>query len=234
LIPDVTMLDPWAPAVMDQGQTGSCTGHSPASALYTAFNVIGQPLPWVPSPAGIYRVGRAIDRPNTSTPLTDDGAEPNQVFRSINEFGVHPIQAPTSDGRYSDADPATINDEPSLGELEADAVTCIVGDYGITSTGTQRVDDVCSAIANKHPVTVAIAGGSNTFQAYSGGVLGPIEETLDHYVWLYGYETVANGSRVFHGRNSWGRDWGISGDFMLSEDALQWLGDLVALDVRRK
>src|SRR5258708_40094058 len=61
--------------VLDQGQTSSCTGHAAAVAF-----VLALALSWIPSPAGIYRNGRSIDRSDVSVPITDDGAQPNEVF----------------------------------------------------------------------------------------------------------------------------------------------------------
>jgi hypothetical protein len=133
-------LEPHAPPVMDQGAgehgTGSCTGHAASCASVTSCAAAGRPLPFVPSPAEGYRNGRAIDRdpsiPLEQQRLTDDGAQPNQVWRGYSEFGVTAIKAPTPDGRYSDADPSTINDEPELGDLEDEALTLLVNEYGIT------------------------------------------------------------------------------------------------------
>ncbi len=202
-----------------------------AGATYADLSAQGRPLAWVPSPGEIYRNGRAIDRDVSLPPLTDDGAEPNQVWRAVREFGVRAMGPMASDGRYSDADPATVNDEPKLGDLEAEALELFLGDYGITTTGTSRIADVRVALAANKPITIAIAGGSDAFQSYMTGVLPALNSPLDHYVFLWGYETLANGKTVFHGRNSWSESWGLAGDFMLSEAALAELGDLVVADV---
>ena len=221
---EVSLFDK-APPVMDQGQTGSCTGHGSSCGLYVAAG-----LSWVPSPAEIYRNGRAISRAPGQA-LTDNGADPAQVFAAINEFGVRPM-TPLTD-RYSDADPATINDEPKLGDLEAEALTVLVGDYGITSTGAQRVRDFQTSLAAGIPVTVAIAGGCDAFQNYSGGILPALNAPLDHYVCLLAYKTLPDGSIAFGGQNSWGPFWGEAGRFWLSDPAVQELGDNVSLTVRR-
>lgn len=220
-IPASASLFASAPPVLDQGQTGSCTGH----ALACSIHVVGK-LAWVASPAEIYRNGRAIDR-DLETPLSDDGAEPNQVFRAVREFGVRPM-VPLRD-RFSDADPVTVNDEPKLGDLEVEAEAMPISDYGIFSFGARRSDDIALAIAAGRPVNVAIAGGSDAFQDYTGGVLPALHAPLDHYVTLLSYETLRDGSRVFGGRNSWG-DWGEGGNFRLSEAAVAELGDIVAVD----
>lgn len=230
--PDAVSLP--TPAVMFQA-SGSCTGHAYSCFLYAVFFAAFAPN-FVPSPAEIYRNGRAIDRldwiPIDQQPLTDDGAMPNQVKRAVNEYGVEPMKA-TVGGRYSDDDPATVNDEPKLLDLEVESENLMVGDYGIISHGKQRVAELRMALANGLAVTAAIAGGSNAFQSYTGGVLGPIGEPLDHYVCIVGYRTV-DGRTEFRIRNSWGEDWGERGDCWINEEAADELGDLITGAVQRK
>lgn len=166
----------FAPPVLDQNDTSSCTGGSTGPAIYAALGAAGSPLPWVPSPHGIYTLGRAIDRfPNANgalSALTDDGAAPNEVMRALREWGVRPMRAPTSTGLLYDCEPSNVNDEPNLDELEEDALALILGEYGITSGGPPRVLELQAALAAGKPVTGAIAGGSPTLQTYTGGVLG--------------------------------------------------------------
>lgn len=234
LPPSALVLASFLPSVLDQGQTGSCTGHASACAIFTEFAARGEPLGFVPSPAEIYRNGRAIDRADPSVVLTDDGAQPNQVYRAIEEFGVRAM-GPMALGRYSDADPATINVEPQWGDLETEALTLLVGDYEIVTTGDARIVDVQTALVAQRPVTIAIAGGSDAFQGYTGGVLGLLSAPLDHYVTLYGFDTdPINGQLIFYGRNSWGTGWGESGNFRLGQECIAELGDLVVAAVTRK
>jgi hypothetical protein len=236
-LPSSVTLLPYAPHVFNQNDTGSCTGGSTGPAIYTALLARGTPLPWVPSPKGIYTLGRAIDRtPNANgsfPPLRDEGAMPNQVMRGISEWGVRRM-GPFVSGYAYDCDHRNVNEEPNLLELEEDAHHVLLGQYVIRTKGAQRIVDLCSALAAKKPITVALAGGSALFQSYAGGVLPMLHAPLDHYVWLYGYTTDAKGKRIFLGRNSWGTGWGEGGNFRLSEDAAQELGDIVVLDVHQK
>lgn len=235
-LPLAVSLLAFAPAMLDQNQTGSCTGGSTAACAYCDLAANGLPLGFVPSPRGIYGNGRAIDRfPNddgTLPPLTDDGAEPNQIMRGISEWGVRPMKGPTSAGENYDCELANVNAEPTLAELEDEATHLLLGEYGITSTGKQRVRDMQTALAAHKPMTVAIAGGSDAFQGYTGGVLGPLNAPLDHYVWIYGYEVQPDGSVVFLCRNQWGEGWGEQGNFRLNEAGAAELGDIVVLDVK--
>lgn len=235
-LPLAVSLLAFAPPMLDQNQTGSCTGGSTAACAACDLAAAGTPLGFVPSPRGIYDNGRAIDRvPNadgTLPPLADEGAEPNQVMRGITEWGVRPMKGPTSAGANYDCEPSNVNDEPTLAELEEEATHLLVGEYGITSTGKQRIVDMQTALAAKKPMTVAIAGGSDAFQGYTGGVLGPLNSELDHYTWIYGYEVQPDGSVVFLCRNQWGEGWGEQGNYRLNEAGAQELGDIVVLDVK--
>lgn len=225
---------------MDQGAgdegTSSCVGHATSGCGTTALAAAGTPLPWVWSPDGIYKNARAVDRtPNpdgTLPPLEDGGAQPNQAMRALGEWGVRPMRGPTSDGRNSDVEKASVNDEPKLGELEDEGATLIVGEYAITSTGKERVREMQTALANGKPFTAAIAASGDAFQGYTSGVLGPLGTDLDHYVYFDGYETADDGSIVFHGVNSWGTGWGESGRFRLHEAGVAELGDVVVFDIR--
>lgn len=226
-LPDRHMIEA-LPAVMDQGSgddgTSSCTGHAVAVVLFPT-------LGWIPSPAEIYRNGRAIDRPDPNIKLEDIGARPNEVFRAVNQHGVRPMQRSVH-GRFSDADPATINDEPKLGDLQVEATNLLVGDYEIYSRGGQRGLEVRTALAAGKPIACAIAGGSSTFQNYKGGTLPPLRAPLDHYVALTGYERTHDGWR-YRIRNSWSIGWGEAGDCWINSDGLDELGDVVVGDVRR-
>jgi len=225
------------PPVLDQNGSGSCVGHATACAIYAGCKAAGDPLPWVPSPDNNYRLARCVDRmprPDGSLPrLVDEGAQPNQAFRAFEEWGVRPMGPRPPDGRMSDVDPRTVNDEPSLGDLEKDAESLLLGEYGIYTYGAQRGLDVRTAITNGFPVCAAVPGGSAAWQNYSGGVIGATGEPLDHYVTIFAYERVADGTFVYTLRNSWGEGYGENGNVRVNEAALNEFSDLVVASVRR-
>ena len=236
LLPWKASLLESAPSVLDQNATSSCTGGSVGAAVTCALAARGTPLGFVASPRGIYMNARIVDRvadgAGVLPAVEDGGANPSSVMRGITEWGVRPMRGPTSMGDNYDCEPSNVNNEPTLSELEEEATHLIVGEYGIASTGTDRVRDMQEALAGRRPITVAIAGGSNAFQSYSGGIMGSIGTSLDHYVWLYGYETQIDGSAVFLGRNQWGTGWGEQGSFRINESGIAELGDIVVLDVK--
>lgn len=222
-------LAAFAPSVMDQGDTSSCTGHACAGAIATTFKAQSHPLPFVPSPAGIYTLARSVERstavsPRTSTlpRLSDDGAIPMYVWKGIHDWGVRPIKSPTSDRRYSDAEPRTINAEPTFSDLLADRHNVVMGEHRIDSTGAQRVQDFCLALDAGYAITFAVFVDT-AFENWTGGEPLGLPDTSDpngggHYLYAVGYRTDASGKRVLRFRNSWGALWGLSGDGEGNED----------------
>jgi hypothetical protein len=218
-------LSTFTTAVMDQNGSSGCVGHGDAGCIFTAFGAIGQPLPWVPSPLDIYTGARCIDLVDPSMPIADTGSQPNAAARWVNEWGIRPIRP--LPGRFSDCDPATINDRPKFGDLVTDSLAIVVGQYAIYSA-----TDAVLALSNRIPFTFAIEADTDAFQNYATGMLGPQGTGLDHYVFCFGFETLSSGARAFHCRNSWGTSWGDRGNFVLSEDGLNQCGDMIAWKVR--
>lgn len=206
----------------DQGETSSCTGHAMAATIATAFACAGLPLAFIPSPDGIYRNARCVDRASVHEKLADEGARPNQVVRAVQTFGIRSMQ-PILAGRWSDSTSAHVNDEPMLEDIAESFETLVIGERAIYARGSQRVADVKTALSSGFPIAVAINGGCEAFQTYSAGVLTGHELAggNDHYVWLCGYDLDH-----FIGWNSWSDDWGIDGNFVLDRAALDTLGDL--------
>lgn len=113
---------------------GSCSAHSYAAALYTAAAAQGKPLPWLPSPDFEYKATRAIERGALGGPLyelADTGAELADAERAAAEYGAVPFGTPSSDGKYTDVDLATINAEPAPVLLQEAGLTLVTGPYKI-------------------------------------------------------------------------------------------------------
>lgn len=234
-LPSSFSIEHLAPPVFDQGQTGSCVGHAFACAIATALAAKGTPLSFVPSPAGIYTLARCVDRvpdyDGTFPALEDGGSMPNEAERGVKEWGVRPMAPMAPDGRYSDADPQHIDDEPRLVDLEADATEILAGCYGIYTSGSQRSQDVRAAVFGGYPVTLSVCGGSSAWQDYTSGVIGATGQPLDHETCIVGYETTSSGGVVFRIRNSWSAGYGQGGDVLVNEAALDEYADLIAWDV---
>lgn len=224
------MLDAGPPA-LDQGNSGACVGHALSRALAIRFRMMADPLPWLPSPLGIYTVARCLGRDH-GDPLVDEGSEPNEAIRGIGEWGVRPM-GPLVDNRLSDCDPATINAEPSFADLEADAALLAMGAYAITSSGAAREQELRVAMFHGFPVTVAVdASEGSPIQNYGAGVIDNMGEQLDHYVALDAFRTIDGALQVRFG-NSWGPRWGENGGCWLGSTSIQQLGDLWVIDIRK-
>lgn len=207
-----------APDVMDQGQTSSCGGHGTAVGVTTALAFKGTPLPFVASPKGIYDDARVA---SGESPLTDDGIDPATLLQSLAKNGVRAIQAPTSDGRYSDCDPATINTPETPEQDAAASQDVLVGEYMIDPRDSAFPALVASCIAVGVPVGVGIV--ADPFENWTPG--SPLDGTVDfnnadHWVVILDYYTDAGGNLVFKIRNSWGKGWGDAGNI---EVTARWL-----------
>lgn len=223
LPPSASLVD-HSPGVLDQGMTSSCVGHATVVAAFATLRAHGQPSV-LGDPGECYRVGRAIDRiANTDgsfDPLTDQGSQPNQVIRGVQEFGVVPYVGPVS--------PATINDEPSLLELEVASVFRFSGAYS-----TLTPDDICAALVAGVALTFAFEV-DDAFENYSGsGTLGAATGLPlgGHDVAILGYETGPSG-RLFHVQNSWGTEWGSAGFALVDESFIARGFDVLALNVSK-
>jgi hypothetical protein len=215
------------PGILNQGDTSSCEGHAHASAITLRYALMGTPVPLV-SPIGLYDFARMVGRsPNAdgSLPaLTDDGTEPSLIISGMQEWGI--VSAKTW-GDYP-ADPSTINVEPTVDDVADAAEFELSGAYFLKSAGDQFCTDLMTALAAGFPVTSAIAASSDTFQNYRGGVLGPLDEDVDHasaYV-DYSWDGANLSSLVIYGVNSWG-DVDASGAIIWGEgDAPGILGGM--------
>lgn len=213
--------------VLDQAATSSCTGHGTATGIFTACAVAGHPLPWIPSPRGIYTNGIAIDRADVlSGPLLDEGAMPNQVARGLTEFGVRAMadQSTLTDCAFSGIVP-----EPTLDELESEAEHLYVGWYAIANA-----DEARAAIAAGAPVGIGTYVDSS-FMSWTPdkGVIGTMNDDDPQGGGHWTCLVATTARKTFFGRNSWGVSYGDAGDYECNDDFVNQASQLIAFGYRR-
>lgn len=232
MLPQEYDLSPWQPPRMDQGATGSCTAHGLCGAMATACSKAGAPLGFVPSPDQEYKCTRGLARAQGTMPsgglpsLTDDGAQLADAIEAAAEFGVCPMGVQPSDGRYSDCDPSSINDEPDMAKLEQAATTLVTGAYRIDPAASTASDQIAAALMSGFPIYVGFYVDS-AFENLTPEQVATSPNEADpngggHAVYLSGYRTNAAGKREFRLTNSWGQSWCDNGQCWVSEE---WVHD---------
>jgi hypothetical protein len=247
--PNEVSLEPFEPEIMDQGGTSSCTGHATSAGIATtvlaqaARNVPIEGIPLPPSPDGLYRIGRCEERllAGDNGPLLDVGTIPSAVMRGMSEVGVRPMGSRVF-GRNSDVDPATVNNEPTAEELDADAKGLVVGEYEIDPTADDFIALLRATLTKGFSICVAIFADTKgprsveNWDPATGPLGAPDRNDPDgggHYILITSYRTAADGSTIFRGMNSWGEEWGLAGHWEGNEDFARGMTDIVAMNVRR-
>jgi hypothetical protein len=221
---DVT-LAPLRGPTLDQGQTGSCTGHGTAQAIYIAHAAAGKPIPFFPSPRVAYGIVRVLELARSGDVLTDIGAMPSDLITVVNKWGIAPIgfdsQCPTPDGRESDiwssadvqgGQRENVNDKPSLLDLETaglrlDTKVARV-DEGTVDFGAQ----IQTLLENKCSLGVGIFVDTTNFMGWNPAK-GPITQINvndpqggGHWLDL-DYTYYSKGVQIVGGINSWSAEW---------------------------
>lgn len=207
-----------------------------ARCVTTAFAAAGRPLGFVVSPAELYRNGRAVDRvPHPDgrfDALVDEGAFTSSVTRAMQTYGVRPIGPMATDGRFSDADPATINDEPTLADVEVERRKVPLGERAIVDCSTGRdvaavIEDIRTAIGAGYPVgfgafvdtrfmnwtpAAGPMGACNVNDPNGGGhAISILEALSDGTLWV---------------DNSWSESWGAAGRILVGPAFVQQITDI--------
>lgn len=243
--PPAASLEQHEAEIQNQGQSGSCGGHGSSQGITVACGAAGIDLGFVPSPDGIYKAIRCEER-NASTPagqdpapLQDTGIMPSDIPAALANWGVRKMRAPTPDGRNSDVygpddvgagQPTNLNTEPELADDEESRNDLVMGEYRIDETAPDFEDQVCAAIASGCPVGIGIFVDTGFERWGEGWAPGraPIA-SVDvndpngggHWLVITSYRTLADGTRVYRGPNSWDKTWGDNGHFEMTGAALR-------------
>lgn len=230
--------------IVNQQYSSSCPGGGTAQQLWTGYNAAGKPLPFFPSPDGIYKNTRVLERRNANFALTDSGAMPSDIMRALSSFGVRKMRAPTPDGRIYDiwtsddvantpnAPPPNVNLEPTLSELEEEGMKLVTGEYRVDENAADAITQICAAICGAG-LPKGLVLGIGIFVDYNfmnwTPNKGPLDGTPDfkdpngggHWLCLDSYDGFKDGAAgLLRGPNSWGTSWGDSGHFEITSKRL--------------
>lgn len=206
-------LDEWLGPVRDQGDEGSCTAQSSAGDQdfqlrhYDPRFKDKPELTPVMSAQFIYRLSRV----KNGTQNQDSGSDGRTTCQVLNEFGT----CTEKSWPYVAGD---IMREPTTEQL-AEAATFKSGAYHFLYT----VDDMKSCIASEYCFRLGFAvfesfeektGSTTVYSPKHGESLMGYHEVL-----VKGYSDSQFGG-AFSVRNSWGKSWGVGGDFWLPYDVI--------------
>lgn len=213
------------PAVWDQGQLGSCTGHACAAAL--AYGRATEDLAAVtPSRLMLYYNARSIE----GTQDWDSGAQIRDVIKGAAKFGA------CSEELWPYA-PDRFNVPPSAEAYRAADKTRAVGYRRVG----QQLWQLCEAISSGSPVVFgfSVYDSFESEQTARTGIMGmpaPSEALVGgHAVIAVGYD-LEQGHFII--RNSWSDRWGDAGHFYMPVEYITnpdlasdfWTVDLVTYD----
>ena len=198
--------------VKDQGDTSSCVGQAISTAIDARLRRTGRWDAPRASSLAVYTYARALERAAASDSLLDMGSYPRLAMKGLREWGV------ATEDRWP-FDLTQVNAELPWDVMQQSAAWRVTSWWRIDSTGKERVEDVCQALAAGYPVVFGTEVDA-AFMAYDGK--GPLQagdraHTLGgHMMCLLGY-TTENGARVLRGVNSYGLGWGDRGLFWAGE-----------------
>lgn len=202
---------------LDQGQTGTCHAHSLVGAVWTALHAAGSDPPFIGSPRQLASCTYGDVRgtktyPGTTMPvLLDTGADLQDDATALAAWGLARIQAPTSDGRFSDVenDPSS-NVFPEADTAQLQRTFQVTGEYSIPVDSAAPAA-VASCIDAGIPVQIGIFVDTAFEDLTSGQVAQPANQNDPngggHALYISGYRTAADGSYEFRVENSWGSSW---------------------------
>jgi C1A family cysteine protease len=143
----------------------------------------------------------------------------HNLFKSLKFLGC-PLE---SEWAY---DVNKYTEQPPVQAYKAADDFTIEGFYQLTTSGKERCDQIVAALLADHPVVFGTEVGNNLEQ-YDGSDIVltiPTENLGGHAQVVVGYRTNSSGKREFLIMNSWGKSWGQSGKYWMSEDYMGWAG----------
>ena len=205
-LPSSIFLDEWLGPVRDQGDEGSCTAQASAGDQDFQLRKYDPRFKANPITAPVISAQFIYNRSLflQGTPGQDNGSDGRTTCKVLQQFG-----ACTQDSWPYVAGGFATDPTP---EQSAEALKYKSGAYHFLYT----VDDMKRCLASGYCFRLGIAvyesfeeeTGSSTVYKPSGSLLGY------HEILGKGFDDSQFGG-AFSIRNSWGKDWGVAGDFWL-------------------
>lgn len=233
------------PSVKNQGGSSACWAHRTSTCISITLAGKGDAIAWTPSEADIYRAAREVERARVTPAsqrlpaLTDGGTNGDDGLAALSIVGIRPRSVPTtSDGRNSDVEMATVNQDQQLGDLEVDRLTLVPGAHGIDPAASDADQQIGAALVAGLGVGVD-AFVDMAFENWSSGMPAISAPDLSdrqgggHAITIIGWRTNANGEREWLILNEWDETWGDRGCCWVSTAWLRASWTVVIYDVRR-
>jgi len=201
---NISLLGP----VLDQGQEGSCTAHAAAAdreflhwkEIENRNGTVAPGAEGLYSPAFIYYLERKEDG---TLDQGDCGSYGRTSCNVLRKYGC----ALREDMPYAAGDFSTA---PTAEQLTAGQIWQTGGFHRIPT-----VSDMRSCIASGYCFRVGFAVDEGFEGIQSDGIWYKAGKVLGgHEVLAFGYDDTLNGGS-FLVRNSWGKDWGLEGNFSM-------------------
>lgn len=209
--PDIHIIPEYTP-ISNQGAVGSCVGNAVADSFEILKGLEDRSKVEQVSRLFIYYNARVY----TQETNKDAGSHIVHALDSMTKLGV----CRESVWPY---DPSKVLVQPTLEAYREGNDNTFAHFYQITSSGTERLNDIEAAIRANHPVIFGTRVGSE-FQSFNGDrvLTIPVDDIGGHAMVITGVRTTSDGKKEFYIRNSWGDHWGNGGHAWFSSDYITW------------
>ncbi|MDE2438959.1 MAG: C1 family peptidase [Patescibacteria group bacterium] len=200
--------------VYDQAAEGSCTANAGVNMRrflaqkWSRFSAPDCDL----SREFLYESERLL--PWNADPTQDSGAQIRDIGYVLTHTGV----CPEPDDPYMPSNLYIPPTDPRWTQAAENAKPYKGGAYHFLTT----IDQMVSVLASGYPFLVGFTVYNGIENLNSSGLMPfpqPGEQPLGgHATCIHGYDLP---NRVFIDRNSWGKDWGLNGDFLIPFEFIQ-------------
>lgn len=195
--------------ISNQLSLGSCVANSTCDAL--------EILQGYKDPDNVKQLSRLFvyfnSRKYHNEEKVDKGTYIRYAFASLKKLGV------CLESTW-DYDVNKVFSQPNLKAYKEGDDNTITGYYSITSSGKDRVNDICVALSKNHPVVFGTVIG-NDFANNNRYIYDVPTKTIGgHAMIVVGYRKTSSGVE-FKIRNSWGSSWGDHGYTWMTESYIK-------------